>query len=113
MHRAIAGAALAILLTGCGKTNGDAGDFAEIPGIGATRIDVPRPTRGAEADCTPVRTTGETIADRAAALRGIGLFADRAALTDAELGDEVEAAIDAILEYETAWSWSRGDSACI
>jgi len=36
---------------------------------------------------------GESVAQRAAALRRIGLFADRAALSDAALGAEIEAAI--------------------
>ena len=92
--RAIAGALLVIvLLTGCAGRRDDTGDFAEVPGIGATRIDVPRPANDATADCTAALATDETIVERVAGLRRIGLFADRAALTDEALGDEVTAAV--------------------
>ena len=65
----------------------------EIPGLGATRIDVPRPS-SESVPCTVALRPGESIADRVAALRGIGLFADRAALSDEALGAEIEAAIE-------------------
>jgi len=93
MLRAIAGVSLVIvLLAGCTGRRDDTGDFAEVPGIGATRIDVPRPTSG-RAACAPALAKDQTIGERVAAMRRIGLFADRAALTDAALVDEVTAAI--------------------
>ena len=83
--------------SGCGVGASRAsGDFAEIPGIGETRIDVPRPTTGTSAVCAadplpPVSTA--SIAERVAGLRTIGLFADRSDLGDAALAADVEAGI--------------------
>jgi hypothetical protein len=86
----------AAVVLGCTGGAGTAEDFAEIPGLGATRIDVPRPTGVGSAACDddpmpPV--TDETIVERVAALRGIGLFAARAEVTDADLAAEVEAGL--------------------
>jgi len=72
------------------------GDFIEVPGIGQTRVDVPRPTSGTSAACDedPLPPASkESIEERVAALRAIGLFADRPDLADAALAAEVEAGI--------------------
>lgn len=87
-------AAAAVL--GCTSGGGDVDEFAHIPGLGATRIDVPRPTGVASAACDedPMPTaTDETLVERVAALREIGLFADRAGVTDADLARELEASL--------------------
>jgi len=87
-------------LTGCGgpPLGGDPDDFAEVPGIGATRIDVPRPTGVASAPCDddPLPPAAdETTVERVAALRDIGFFADRTGVSDAELAAEVDERITA------------------
>lgn len=86
----------AAMVLGCTSGGPDSDDLVEIPGIGATRIDVPRPTGLASAECDedPLPTvTDETLVDRVAALRRIGLFADRAGVSDAEVAAEVEASV--------------------
>lgn len=84
-------------VSGCGGgTDRASGDFIELPGIGETRIDVPRPTTGTSAVCTAdpfPPASNESIAERVAALRSVGLFADRSDLDDAALAAEVEAGI--------------------
>jgi hypothetical protein len=65
-------------------------DYAEIPGLGATRIDVPRPTTPGRATCELALDTTATLDERVHGLREAGLFADRADLTDAELAAEIE-----------------------
>jgi hypothetical protein len=74
----------------------DPSDFAEIPGIGATRVDVPRPTSPDGADCTLNLPADKTIEERATALRGLGLFAGRATLSDAALVEAVRTEIEAV-----------------
>ena len=101
MTRRLVGLALVLVAAwGCsGRPAEESGDFAEIPGMGATRIDVPRPTGGDSATCDadPLPpTSDETIADRVTALRVIGLFADRPDVDDAALAAEVEAGITEI-----------------
>lgn len=101
MTRRLLGLALVIAAAwACsGRPAEESGDFAEIPGIGATRIDVPRPTGGDSAPCDadPLPPAAdETIADRVAVLRVIGLFADRPDVDDAALAAEVEAGITEI-----------------
>jgi hypothetical protein len=84
-------------ISGCaGGAGQGSGDFVEVPGIGQTRVDVPRPTSGAGAVCDAdpfPPASEETIEERVAALRAIGLFADRPDLDDAALAAEVEAGI--------------------
>ena len=83
-------AAVAFAANGCG---GEDEDIADIPGLGATRIDVPRPTGAGSASCDedPLPPpTDETIVERVTALRAIGLFADRTDLSDADLAVEIE-----------------------
>jgi hypothetical protein len=73
--------------------NGDPSDFIDIPGLGATRVDVPRPTGAASAPCDddPLPPgTDESTFQRVAALRAVGLFEDDTALTDAELAALVD-----------------------
>lgn len=68
--------------------------FVEVPGLGATRIDVPRPSSGVSGPCDadPLPEPSDaSVEDRVAALRDIGFFADRADRSDAELAAEVEA----------------------
>jgi hypothetical protein len=67
-------------------------DLGGIPGLGGTRLDVPRPSSGAPA-CALALGTRETVARRVARLRSIGLFADQATLTDDELGARIERAL--------------------
>lgn len=64
------------------------GEFVDVPGLGSTRVDVPRPTNVASAACDadPLPpATDATIAQRVADLRAIGLFADQAELSEADL----------------------------
>jgi hypothetical protein len=97
MTRGVLVAALWLVLVGCGGgAEADPDDFLEVPGIGETRVDVPRPTGAASAACDggPMPpASDETISERVAALRAVGLFADRADTTDEDLVAEVEAGI--------------------
>jgi len=94
-----AGFVAVFALSGCLGQSGEpagSGGFVDMPGIGATRIDVPRPSGPSSAVCDvdPLPPASDAmIADRVADLRKIGLFTDRADLTDAALAVEVEAAI--------------------
>lgn len=96
IRRAVLAAALLAMLAGCGGGAAD-DDMADIPGLGATRIDVPRPTGLAsvpcDADPLPPSSAG-TTAERVAALRAIGLFADRTEMSDEALAGEVDAGIE-------------------
>jgi len=90
-------AVVALLTAGCGATapttTVDPGDFADVPGIGPTRIDVPRPSGVASAPCDddPLPpSTDETTAERVAGLRAAGLFADREGVSDADLAAEID-----------------------
>jgi hypothetical protein len=85
----------AMLLGACGGSGAGQDDFVEIPGLGATRVDVPRPTTEEGKSCTVALRPDESVGQRVAALRRIGLFAEQAALSDAALGAEIEAAITA------------------
>lgn len=91
-------------VTGCGAGSDD---FVDVPGIGSTRIDVARPTGPASAPCDADPLPGassETIAERVAALRAIGLFADRPTQSTDEIATDVEAAID------EAWGELAGEA---
>lgn len=84
---------LAMAAAGCG---GASDDIAEIPGIGATRIDVPRPTGPSSAPCDDDAlppATAATVAERVTALRDLGFFADHASLDDDALVAEVRTGI--------------------
>ncbi len=85
--------AAAMLLGACGGSGAGPDDVVEFPGLGATRVDVPRPATEDGGACTVALRPDESVTQRAAALRRIGLFADRAALSDAALGAEIETAI--------------------
>ena len=108
IRRVALGAALtgvvAATLLGCAP--GPLGsDFEDIPGIGPTRVDVPRPTGLASAVCDedPLPpSTDETTAQRVAALRDLGLFADREGIGDADLAAEIDEHIEAIWGPELA-----------
>jgi hypothetical protein len=67
-------------------------NFVAVPGLGSTRIDVPRPDASNDV-CTLAFPVDESLEERAAALREIGLFADLDGLSDQELGEELEAAL--------------------
>jgi len=83
-----------VLATGaCSTSTTDPSDYVDVPGLGATRVDVPRPSSADDHACASAFPTDESIATRVAALRRAGLFADRADLTDPALATEVEAAI--------------------
>ena len=94
----------AMAAVGCGTsaptTSADLDDFADIPGIGRTRIDVPRPTGLESAPCRdgdPLPpSTDETTAERVAGLRSAGLFADRGDVSDAALAAEVDQHLEAL-----------------
>jgi hypothetical protein len=91
----IRGFVAVLTLSGCVWPSGEpagSGGFVDIPGVGSTRIYVPRPSADCDADPLPPASDA-TITDRLADLRRIGLFADRTDLTDAALAVEVEASI--------------------
>jgi hypothetical protein len=67
-------------------------DFVELPGLGTTRIDVPRPSSGGP-PCTLDLSLAATTVERVRGLRAAGLFADRASLSDEDLAADVEAGI--------------------
>jgi hypothetical protein len=95
MIRLAAIAVLASVLAACsvfGPPTDGSGDFAEVPGIGVTRVDVPRPTGNASAPCDedPLPPVSDaTIESRVVDLRRLGLFAGRTDTSDATLIDEV------------------------
>jgi hypothetical protein len=104
MRPRVLGLALALTgVVGCagGGVQQPSGDVMNIPGVGETRIDVPRPTGDRPTDTanpacdgSPLPpTSGASIKERVAALRAIGLFADRAGLDDTALAAEVKADI--------------------
>jgi hypothetical protein len=67
-------------------------DFANVPGIGSTRVDVPRPSGPIAATCKPLGhgpADGETTIERVAALRKLDFFASRTE-TDAELAVTID-----------------------
>jgi hypothetical protein len=90
-------AAALAAVSGCaGGAPRASGDFIEVPGIGGTRIDVPRPTTGTDPVCnaSPLPPASEdSIPERVAGLRSIGLFAEQPDLDDAAVAAEVEAGI--------------------
>jgi hypothetical protein len=89
-----------LLSGGCGATDptADSSDFVEIPGLGSTRIDVPRPTSPSTTTCgadglpTP---SAESMTERVSALRAIGLFADRTDASDEDVTADVATSIKA------------------
>lgn len=104
MRRGVLAAVLAAagVVQACGSTS-PSGGFVEIPGIGPTRVDVPRPASGSAAPCDadPLPEVGTaSLEDRVAALRDIGFFAGYADETDAEVAQAVEA--------ELAELWGEG-----
>jgi hypothetical protein len=67
-------------------------DFADVPGVGVTRIDVPRPSGPVPATCQSLAdapTGGQTTVARVAALRKLGFFAGRAD-SDAKLAAAID-----------------------
>lgn len=98
-------AIIVALVSAAAAACGGADDMVEIPGIGATRVDVPRPTGPSSAACDgdPLPPAVDaTVAERVIALRGIGLFGDRASLDEDALVAEVTAGISDIWgEIET------------
>ena len=82
----------AVLLSACGSSTPTRDDFVEIPDLGPTRIDVPRPTTDG-ITCGLAFPAGESVAERAAGLRRIGFFAELADLSDADLGVVLDQAI--------------------
>lgn len=84
-------------LAGCASPADQApSDFIDVPGIGSTRVDVPRPTGFGNATCDadPLPpASDDSIEVRVAALRALGLFADRSSTDDAALATEVQAGI--------------------
>ena len=78
---------------GCGEAPATPTDFVEIPGIGSTRIDVPRPTTEGP-ECTVAMRADQSIGERVIALRELGLFADRPDLSNEDISQRVEARLD-------------------
>jgi hypothetical protein len=84
--------ALVLSVAACGGPDASSApaasdDFADVPGIGSTRIDVPRPSGAAAPTCQPLGrgpADDETTVERVAALRKLGFFAGRSE-TDAAL----------------------------
>jgi hypothetical protein len=95
----IAGTVAALALGGCSvvnRTPAASGGFADVPGLGSTRVDVPRPTSGSGASCREGAlppASDAPIETRVADLRKLGLFGDRAGLSDEDLSAEVTAAL--------------------
>jgi hypothetical protein len=94
----IAGTVAALVLGGCSaldRTPAASGEFADVPGLGSTRVDVPRPTSALSAPCDGAlpSVSDASIETRVAALRKLGLFADRAGLSDEDLSAEITAAL--------------------
>lgn len=117
-HAAVLLLGLALVAVGCGGNGSgdDPGDFADVPGIGRTRIDVPRPTSPASvggptkacaADGLPTAAS-DSVKARVAALRALGFFADRKGDTDAAIAKDVQADIDSAFGAD---SGSGGGSA--
>lgn len=82
-----------VAAVGC---TGTSDDMVEIPGLGTTRIDVPRPTGPSSAACDgdPLPSAvGSTVIERVIELRGLGLFADSASLADDALAAKVQTGI--------------------
>ena len=91
-HSALVAASILLVScsgSGAAPTNDD---FVAVPGLGSTRIDVPRPETSQLA-CTFAFPRDESFTERAAALRDIGLFADFQGLSDQELAEQLEAAL--------------------
>lgn len=93
---------VAVAAAACGASGpepmGDPDDFADVPGVGRTRVDVPRPTGAASAACDdePLPpSTAETTVERVAGLREAGLFAGDPGTTDEELAAEIDQKLDA------------------
>jgi hypothetical protein len=87
---------IALIGAGCSAapaTPAPSGQFVDIPGIGSTRVDVPRPTTGG-AECAVALPEGETIGQRVEALREIGLFAGRPDQSNEDVIHSVEAQLD-------------------
>lgn len=66
-------------LSGCSPSSAPASedDFLVVPGLGSTRIDVPRPSGPTPAACEPLAagpTDGQTTQQRVAGLRNVGFF---------------------------------------
>jgi hypothetical protein len=99
MTRYAAFAVLPVVLAACsvlGPTADGSGDFAEVPGIGVTRVDVPRPTGMASAPCDedPLPPVSDaTIGTRVVDLRRLGLFAGRTDTSDELLIEDVTRAL--------------------
>ncbi len=93
------GLLVAIISAGCSVGDRGAvgsGEFVDVPGLGSTRIDVPRPTGAGSAPCDddPLPPASDTpIATQVADLRKLGLFADRADQSDAALTAEITAGL--------------------
>jgi hypothetical protein len=89
---------LVVAAAGCGAPNPattppSSNEFANVPGIGLTRVDVPRASGPVAATCKPLGhgpADGETTVERVAALRKLGFFAGRV-----ETDEKLAAAIDA------------------
>lgn len=95
----IAGTVAASVLGGCSvldRTPAASAEFADVPGLGSTRVDVPRPTSSPSPSCdvgTLPPASDAPIERRVADLRKLGLFADRAGLSDESLAAEITAAL--------------------
>jgi hypothetical protein len=85
----------ALLVAAC--TSGNAtpsGDFVDIPGLGTTRIDVPRPSTHPDSPCAFAIQPGESVEERVGDLRALGLFRDRPTDSNEIIANEVRAAVD-------------------
>jgi hypothetical protein len=112
--RVLTAIAATIVVAGCaGPPTGAVGsaEFVDVPGIGSTRVDVPRPTNPASATCDadPLPpATDATIAQRVADLRAIGFFADQADVSATDLTGYVQ---DGIAETWGSAGDGSGDGA--
>jgi hypothetical protein len=99
VDRVVVGIVVAFALVGCSFGDRGAvgsGAFVEIPGVGSTRADVPRPTGAGSAPCDgdPLPAASDVpVATRVADLRKLGLFGDRGDTSDAALAAEISAGL--------------------
>jgi hypothetical protein len=95
----IAGTVAGLALGGCSvvsPTPAASGEFADVPGLGSARVDVPRPTSGLSALCHEGAlppASDAPIETRVGELRKLGLFADRSGLSDEDLSAEITTAL--------------------
>lgn len=99
VDRLVVGIIVVFALVGCSPGERGAvgsGEFVQVPGVGSTRADVPRPTGAGSAPCDgdPLPADSDaSVVIRVADLRKLGLFADRGDASDSALAAEISAGL--------------------